>query len=166
MTTRRDFLKLAGSSGLLVSVPTVSALTKPSYSVAGQSLSLFVFDEGEPAGRDIAMQLDSARVRSIAAGSDLTDILKTDILPKLGACQFRAAGITQAFPAYAAGEIVRDYGYAITFASHAWQSPSESLVDVPSTLSTMPVLNYVDCGLSNEEPIFWVLAPSGINFRA
>lgn len=163
MNSRRDFLKLATTSGLLVGLPVSNTLARSADPVTDQALSLLAYDDHNLEARNFVNSSHCRSIRKIAVGKDLTTLLQKEILPRLSDPQFRAAGITQGFPAYAMAEVVRDYGYAITYVSENWQHslPNTSISNYPSHARDLS-----EQLSSPSKTIFWLLAPSGINFRA
>lgn len=156
MTTRRQFARLGLLGGGALSVsPGLAQFTTPA--VAEPAFDYVLLDTGLKVNPAITRALSAQALRTVESGEDVGNFWRQSLLPAVSTKATLVAGITKGYSAFVVEELARDYGHGLVHSSHDLdlRAPEELRQELlrPTELNTA-------------RPVYWLLAPFGINFHA
>lgn len=163
MATRREFAKAASAWAVLAgATPAVGAPKATDQHDDFLDLAVQRTSFQHPA---FTAWATPRALKMVETGDDLTHLWRAEIEPLVQRGQARIAGLTPGYSAFVLGELAGDHGHGLV-----WCLPTQRLsghgLGNASALAGNASRRLSALEINTASPMFWMLAPSGIDFHA
>ena len=163
---RRDFIKINIGAAALASIP-LPALANAVQNPANGLLYKLIYDDQNDQCCDFVQKINTKWVQVEAVSGDLNKLWFGDLWQQIESKPTWVAGATSRNTALMLETITRDYGHSFVQSeklNSITEITTDNIINVAQTKKRSQIMDEL---LSHDmnEPVFWVIAPSTINFK-